>query len=45
MLINKITQTFVGADLSRTSPIYRPPVTVHDNSLHVLIAIVDLPHF
>ena len=28
MLINKIIRTIVGADLSRTSPIYRPWVDV-----------------
>jgi hypothetical protein len=30
MLINKIPQTPVGADLSRPSPIYRPSVAFHD---------------
>gem|GEM_PF-5327385 len=42
MLINKITRTFVGADLSCPPPIYRPPVAVHDIPLHLLQFIISL---
>jgi hypothetical protein len=39
MLINKITQTSVGADLSCTPPIYRPPVAFHNIQFILLKAI------
>ena len=42
MRINKVTLTPVGADLSCTPPIYRPPVTVHGIPLILLNCIIGL---
>ena len=40
MLINKITQTSVGADLSRTPPIYRPFVAYSAIPINLLNHII-----
>ena len=40
MLMNTIPQTPVGADVSRTSPIYRPSVAFHTIPLIVFIHII-----
>src|SRR6266487_5902502 len=42
MLINTIHGISVGADLSRTPPIYRPSVALHTIPLILLIHIIGL---
>ena len=37
---NKISRPFVGADLSRPSPIYRPSVAFHSILFNLLLCII-----